>query len=373
MSRRPILITAGGTGGHVYPALAIALELRERGVPVLWLGTRRGLEARVVPAAGIPMAWLSVSGLRGKGWVRRLLAPFMLGWSGLQALWVLLRHRPRVVVGMGGFASGPGALTAWLLRIPVVIHEQNAVAGMTNRILARFARRVLEGFPQTFDSRVGATHTGNPVRREIAALPMPEQRPLGTHERLHLLVLGGSQGAQALNEVLPKALRELAPNDRPEVWHQAGARTLQDTSEAYQRARINARVEAFIEDMAAAYAWADLVLCRSGALTVAELTAAGVGAVLVPFPHAVDDHQTANARFMSEAGAAVLLPQSELTPARVVGLITRLQHDRDRLRAMAKAARALAAPEATARVTRICLEVAGLDGIAGGANRGALS
>lgn len=355
---RPILITAGGTGGHVYPALAVARALQGRGVPVLWLGTRRGLEARVVPQAGIPIAWLSVSGLRGKGWLGWALAPFKLTWAGLQALTILLRARPRLVLGMGGFVSGPGAFMAWLLRIPVVVQEQNAVAGLTNRILARVARRTLEGFRGTFPPARAALYTGNPVRADIAALPAPEARGLGAREELRLLVLGGSQGAQALNTVLPEAMGGLAGADRPRIWHQAGPRNLEQTREAYRRAGVQARVEPYIDDMAQAYGWADLVVCRSGALTVAELAAAGVGAILVPFPHAVDDHQTANARYLAAAGAAELLPQSELTAEALRALVLRLKNEPGRLLRMAQAARALAAPEATARVVELCLELA---------------
>lgn len=365
MSRaRPILITAGGTGGHVYPALAVAQALRERGVPVVWLGTRRGLEARVVPQAGIAIAWLSVSGLRGKGWLSWGLAPFRLAWAGLQAAAVLLRTRPRLVLGMGGFVSGPGAFMAWLLRIPVVVQEQNAVAGLTNRILAHIARRTLEGFRGTFPAQRMALYTGNPVRADIAALPPPEQRGLGADDRLRLLVLGGSQGARALNAVLPEAMAGLPDADRPRIRHQSGPVDLEQTREAYRRAGVQARVEAYIDDMAQAYGWADLVICRSGALTVAELAAAGVGAILVPFPHAVDDHQTANARYLVQGGAAELLPQSELTAEGLRELVLRLKNEPGRLLKMAQAARALAAPEATRQVVEQCLA------LAAGAERG---
>lgn len=356
---RPVLITAGGTGGHVYPALAVARTLLDRGVPVLWLGTHRGLEARVVPAAGIPMAWVSVSGLRGKGPLRWLFAPIGLSIAVVQALLVLLRRRPRAVLGMGGFVSGPGGLAAWLLRRPLVIHEQNAVPGLTNRLLSRLARRVLEGFPQTFPAARRADCTGNPVRPEIARLAEPLARLGGRSGPMRLLVLGGSQGAQALNAVVPEALKALDVGQRPEVWHQAGPRHIDSAYRAYRRAELSARVEAYIEDMAAAYAWADVVLCRAGALTVAELAAAGVGALLVPFPHAVDDHQSANARFLVDAGAGILIPQDQLSPTRLAELLSRLHQERSRLQEMAVAARRMARPEATDEVARICLEVAG--------------
>jgi UDP-N-acetylglucosamine--N-acetylmuramyl-(pentapeptide) pyrophosphoryl-undecaprenol N-acetylglucosamine transferase len=355
MSMRPILIMAGGTGGHVFPALAVARELRAQGAEVVWLGTRRGLEARVVPEAGFPVAWVRVSGLRGKALAQRLLAPFMLGLALLQSLWVLAKLRPAAVLGMGGFVTGPGGLMAWLLRRPLVIHEQNSVAGMTNRWLAPLARQVLVAFP---DALPGARHTGNPVRADIAALPLPEQR-LVRQGAPRLLVLGGSLGAQALNETLPLAIARLPDAARPEVWHQTGLRHLDAGRAAYAAAGVPARVEAFVDDMAAAYGWADLVLCRAGALTIAELAAAGIGAILVPYPHAVDDHQTGNARYLVDQGAALLLPQPELEPERLRVLLAELLGDRARLLDMARRARALAQPDAARQVAQACLAVAG--------------
>jgi UDP-N-acetylglucosamine--N-acetylmuramyl-(pentapeptide) pyrophosphoryl-undecaprenol N-acetylglucosamine transferase len=349
-----VMIMAGGTGGHVFPALAVAAELRQRGAEVFWLGTRQGLEAKLVPAAGISMEWVSVSGLRGKGAMAWLLAPWRLLWAALQVLAVMLRQRPVVVLGMGGFVTGPGGVVTWLLRKPLVIHEQNAIAGLTNRLLAPLAQRVLEAFPGTFHGK-HVTHTGNPVRRVIADLPVPEQRFAARSGVLRLLVLGGSLGARALNEVVPAALAQLS--SRPEVWHQTGSHNLDETLEHYRAAAVTARVEPFIDDMAAAYGWADLVVCRAGALTVAELAAAGVGAVLVPYPHAVDDHQTRNAAYLSDAGAAVVIQQAELTRERLRELWTSLA-DRSRLLAMAQAARGLAQPQAAATVAALCWEVA---------------
>lgn len=351
----PVLITAGGTGGHVFPALAVAEQLRGAGVPVVWLGTRRGLEAELVPAAGIPVEWLSVVGLRGTGPGRLVKAPLMLVRALLQALSVLNRLRPRLVLGMGGFVSGPGGVAARLLGIPLVIHEQNAVAGTTNRWLARLARRVLQALPDTFPN---AETVGNPVRTTIAALPNPRERFADRHGPIRLLVLGGSQGARALNQLVPAALARLATDRRPEVRHQAGGRMLEEARSAYQASDVKVRLEPFIEDMAQAYGWADLVLCRAGALTVAELAAAGVGAVLIPFPHAVDDHQTANARFLERAGAARLLPQTELDAQRLAAVLDELLGDRDRLLAMAEAARGQARPDAAEQVARICLREA---------------
>jgi UDP-N-acetylglucosamine--N-acetylmuramyl-(pentapeptide) pyrophosphoryl-undecaprenol N-acetylglucosamine transferase len=358
---RPILIMAGGTGGHVFPALAVARELSALGVPVAWLGTRRGLEARVVPAAGYPLAAIRVTGLRGKGRLRLLAAPFMLSLALLQALVVMARLRPAAVLGMGGFAAGPGGVVAWLLRRPLLIHEQNSVPGTTNRLLAPLASRVLEGFPGSMPALRRALHTGNPVRREIAGLPEPGVRFAGRGAALRLLVLGGSLGAQALNRAVPGALARLPATERPAVHHQTGAAEVAAVQAQYRELAGESRVEAFIADMAAAYAWADLVVCRAGALTIAELAAAGVGAVLVPFPHATDDHQTGNARYLVDAGAAVLLPQAELDAERLAGLLARFGARRQELLEMARRARRLARPEAAREVARLCLEAAGLD------------
>ena len=352
MSARPVVIMAGGTGGHVYPALAVARELTARGIPVVWIGTRAGLEARVVPAAGLPVRWLRVSGLRGKGTLSLVLAPARLSVALGQALAILLRLRPRVVLGMGGFAAGPGGLGAWLLRLPLVVHEQNAVAGLTNRVLARLADRALCGFPSCLP---GALFVGNPVRPEIARLAEPGERMNGRDGPVHLLVVGGSQGALALNRVVPEALGRIADHLPFEVRHQAGPRTLETAREAYRSAGVEGEVEAFIEDMAEAYAWADLVVCRAGALTVAELAAAGVGSVLVPYPYAVDDHQRVNGQFLADAGAAVLIPQAELDAPRLAGTLAELGGARERLREMAVAARRLARPQAAREVADICL------------------
>lgn len=354
----PIVIMAGGTGGHVFPALAVAERLRARNIPVVWIGTRRGLEARLVPQFGIPMEWIGVTGLRGTGWKRWFSAPLMVTRALLQAAVILHKLKPRLVLGMGGFASGPGGLTAWCLGIPLVIHEQNASAGMTNRWLARLARVVLEAFPGSFAAGRRAQLTGNPVRAGIAALPEPRQRFAGRTKKGRLLVVGGSQGALVLNQTVPRALALLGDADRPEVWHQAGGKMLDAAEHAYQKAGVQARLEPFIENMAAAYGWADLVVCRAGALTVAELAAAGIGSILVPFPYAVDDHQTANARFLEKDGAALIVPQAELTAERLAELLRELLGDRPRLLAMAEAARGLARIDAAERVAMICLEQA---------------
>ncbi|MGQ0657046.1 MAG: undecaprenyldiphospho-muramoylpentapeptide beta-N-acetylglucosaminyltransferase [Chromatiales bacterium] len=350
---RPILIMAGGTGGHVYPALAVALHLRELGVPLLWLGSRHGLETRIVPEVGIPLLTIAISGLRGHGLPTLLAAPFKLLLAIAQALLLLGRNRPAAALGMGGFASGPGGLAAWMLRVPLLLHEQNAVLGLTNRLLAPLAVRLMEAFPGTF-ARKAAARTGNPVRAEI--LTVPAQRP-AHRTRTHLLVLGGSQGARALNQVLPQALQQLG-DLRLEVWHQSGAEKLQDATARYLEAGLQVRIDPYIERMDEAYAWADLVVCRAGAMTVAELSAAGVASVLVPYPHAADDHQTANARYLSEPGAAVLIPESELTPGRLATVIRRLIEDGGQMLRMAEAARAQARADATEKVAQACIEVA---------------
>lgn len=364
-SVRPVVIMAGGTGGHVFPALAVARELQQRGLPVVWMGTRAGMEARLVPEAGIPMEWITVSGLRGKGLGRLFRAPFMLVNAVLQAVRILRRQRPLVVLGMGGFVSGPGGVASRILGTPLCIQEQNARAGMTNRWLSRIAGVVMEAFPGSFPARVKTVVTGNPVRREIASLVEPEQRFVQHEGALHLLVLGGSLGAQALNQVVPQALAGLEPAQRPQVRHQAGARNIEDARAAYRAAGVEAELTPFVEDMAAAYGWADIVLCRAGALTVSELAAAGVGAILVPFPHAVDDHQSANARFLQQAGAALLVPQQELSPQRLAGLLQDFVGHKGRLLEMARAARRLACPEAAQRVAELCLQATGLDFTAG--------
>ncbi len=351
-----VMVMAGGTGGHVFPALAVAERLRELGAEPFWLGTRQGLEARVAPAAGFEVEWIDVHGLRGRGAFGWLSAPLDLGRALVQALRVLRRRRPDVVLGLGGFVSGPGGLAARLLGIPLVIHEQNAVPGLTNRWLAHWATRVLEAFPDSFPAARHARETGNPVRAPIAGLAAPAPRLAGREGPPRLLVLGGSLGAQALNQTLPKALARLAVGSRPRVRHQAGRGKAQSTQADYHQAGVDAEVVEFVEDMAEAYGWADLVVCRAGALTIAELAAAGLGAILVPYPHAADDHQRANALFLSAAGAAELIIQSELTPERLGDRLSVLLGDRRRLLAMALAARAKARPRATEAVADACLE-----------------
>jgi UDP-N-acetylglucosamine--N-acetylmuramyl-(pentapeptide) pyrophosphoryl-undecaprenol N-acetylglucosamine transferase len=361
MSTAPVVVMAGGTGGHVFPALAVAKVLRERGIPVVWLGTHAGLEARLVPAQGFPIEWIRVAGVRGKGIGAWLLAPLRLAQAVLEARAVLRRVKPRAVLGAGGFVSGPGGIAAWLLGIPLLIHEQNAIAGLTNRWLARIATRVFEAFPDSFSSRGVAGRdvacVGNPVRAEIAALPVPALRFATRGNPKRLLVLGGSQGARRLNLLLPQALALLSAPLRPEVRHQTGSRGLDDARAAYAAAGVDAELLPFIDDMAGAYAWADLAICRAGALTITELQAAGLGALLVPFPAAVDDHQTRNGGVLVRAGAARLVQERDLDAEGLGALIGELTADRATLLAMAEAARAGAITDAAARLADQCMSL----------------
>ncbi len=351
----PVLIMAGGTGGHVFPALAVADALRERGVAVVWLGVPGSMESRLVPTHGFPIEWVRVAGIRGKGAEAWLRAPWALVKAVAQAMGVLRRIRPRSVLGAGGYVSGPGGIAAWLLRVPLLIHEQNAVAGLTNRWLARIAGQVLEAFPGSFAAGVHARAIGNPVRADIAALPAPQTRFAGRDGRCRLLVFGGSQGALRLNAMVPQALARVAPQIRPQVRHQTGERGLEAARAAYAGARVEADVLAFIDDMAGAYAWADLAVCRAGAMTIAELQAAGLGAVLVPLPAATDDHQTKNAEVMVKCGAARLIPERELTPERLGEAIAELIADRTRLLEMAEAARRSRVIDAADRLADLCI------------------
>jgi UDP-N-acetylglucosamine--N-acetylmuramyl-(pentapeptide) pyrophosphoryl-undecaprenol N-acetylglucosamine transferase len=350
----PILIMAGGTGGHVFPALALARLLRAASHEVIWLGTQRGLEARLVPPEKIDIEWLSMSGLRGKGFATLLAAPFKLVHSIWQALSVMRRRRPRLVVGFGGFVTGPGGVAAWLTRRPLLIHEQNAIAGYSNRCLAHLARQVLSAFPRAFPPGIDARVVGNPVRAEIALQPPPATRFARREGALRLLVVGGSLGAARLNAVVPFAIAQsgLALT----VRHQAGERGIDTARAAYAQAGVKADVAPFIDDMARAYAEADLVICRAGALTISELAAVGVAAVLVPFPAAVDDHQTVNAQFLVREGAAVLIADRDLTADRLAAELKVLCEGRGKLLAMAERARLVAKPRAAEDLAAACFE-----------------
>ncbi len=358
-----LLVMAGGTGGHVFPALAVAEKLRAEGVEVLWMGTRRGFEAKAVPAAGFDMAWVEVGGVRGKGLMTLLFAPLQVLRATWQALRILRGFRPGLVLGMGGYSAGPGGVAAWLLRVPLIIHEQNAAAGTTNKLLARLARHVLQAYPAPFATHPRAVTVGNPVRDTLLGLPGPAERGLGTHRPVRILVLGGSLGALALNQTVPAALARFA--GRICIRHQAG-RTLAAAQQAYAAVAHSAPLEVelveFIDDMAGSLAWADLLICRAGALTLAEVAAVGVGSILVPFPHAIDDHQTRNAEHLVRAGAALLQPEASLSAAGLAAELQSLLDAPARLLAMAQAARACARPEATEEIATYCRPYLGLAG-----------
>jgi UDP-N-acetylglucosamine--N-acetylmuramyl-(pentapeptide) pyrophosphoryl-undecaprenol N-acetylglucosamine transferase len=350
----PVMIFAGGTGGHIFPGLAVAAALRARDVPVVWLGAEGGMETRLVPQHGIAIDTIAISGLRGKGLATLLRAPLRVLSAIRAAAKVLHKHRPRAVVSFGGFAAGPGGIAAVIAGVPLLVHEQNRAPGMTNRVLAKFARRVLTGFPDAFPGR--ETVVGNPVRSAISEIAPPALRFADASPRLRVLVLGGSQGARALNVALPKALSQL-PGIDCEVRHQCGEKMREEAQRAYVDAGVAATVESFIVDMAAAYAWADIIVCRAGALTLAEVCAAGVASVLVPLPTAVDDHQTKNGLYLVERGAAVLLKQDETLAERLTTTLRTLASDAAKRLAMAEAARSLAKPDAAERVVDAVLYV----------------
>ncbi|MEX2367761.1 MAG: undecaprenyldiphospho-muramoylpentapeptide beta-N-acetylglucosaminyltransferase [Pseudohongiellaceae bacterium] len=370
-----VLIMAGGTGGHVFPALCIAEHLQAKGIEVEWLGTRSGLEASVIPKASIPIHYISIRGLRGSSVWKKLTAPVSILMAVIQSLVKLLSIKPNCVLGMGGFVTGPGGIAAWLLRRKLVIHEQNAIAGFTNQLLFPFAFTVMEAFPGAFERKQKLTfnpllkqfiksgkaiHVGNPLRADIAAVPEPEQRLQGRSGVLNILVIGGSLGAVAINELIPRMLVLMPEDRRPNIFHQCGNCNHEETEKFYREHNLESgaslRIEKFIDDMAAAYCWADLVVCRAGALTVAELAGAGVASILVPFPFAVDDHQTENARYLANAGAAVLIQQQDLTAESLKSIVENYTGDRKALLACAMAARNLAQPRATELASTLCIE-----------------
>lgn len=372
---KKVLIMAGGTGGHIFPALCIAEDLMARGVSVEWLGTRQGMEAKVIPQASIPIHFISISGLRGSSLLRKIMAPFVIFVAVMQAVKKLLAIKPNCVLGMGGFASGPGGVAAWMLRKKLVIHEQNAIAGASNQLLFPLAYTVMEAFSGAFARKRELTsnpfirpliksgrevHVGNPVRADILAVPAPEARLQDRSGPLNLLILGGSLGAVSINKLIPQMLSQMSPGERPRVWHQCGSRNVNETFEMYRQQNLelsdDIRVEGFIADVAEAYAWADLVVCRAGALTVAELTNVGLASILIPYPYAVDDHQTENARYLSDADAAFLIQQSDLNVEKLQAIVRRFTDDRQSLMEYAQAARSLAQPRATELASTLCIE-----------------
>jgi len=354
---RTIMIMAGGTGGHIFPALAVAEHLRAQGWRVVWVGVRGGMEERLIPPRGYAMAWVRFSGVRGKGIIAAALLPFNLLVAFWQTAQAIFAHRPDVVLGMGGYVSFPGAMMASLFNRPLAIHEQNSVAGLANRVLARIADRVLTAFPNAFGEALAVIWTGNPVRGEIVAMAPPEDRYAARAGQLRVLVVGGSLGAQVLNTVVPEALALIAPEVRPRVTHQAGTAHHDAVRDRYQAHGVNATVVPFIDDMAALYAETDLIVCRAGATTVAEIAAAGIASILVPYPHSVDDHQTINARVLADRGAALLVPQGELSAKGLAAMLSGLT--RERLLVMAQSARAVGRPGATQAVAQVCMELEG--------------
>ncbi len=376
-AEKKVLIMAGGTGGHIFPALSIARHLQSSGVKVEWLGTRKGLEAQLISQTDIPIHYISVSGLRGKSRLSIVLSPFVILLAILQALVILLSVKPSCVLGMGGFVTGPGGVAAWLLRKPLLIHEQNAIAGLSNQLLSPLATVVMEGFAGAFQRKQDLTqnsmlkrickpgkvlHVGNPLRREILECPAPQQRyaAKGKNERIKILIIGGSLGAVAINKAIPEMLKEFQAAESLELWHQCGKNNLQSCQSYYQELGFteneNLRIAAFIDDMAAAYCWADVVICRAGASTVSEISAIGLPAVFVPFPHAVDDHQTENALIMQKLGAAWIVQQHELNPQVLGDILLQLIADRELVLKMALLAQQAAKTNATEEAARTCME-----------------
>lgn len=358
---QPVMILAGGTGGHVFPALAVADELRDRGVPIIWVGTKKGIEYKVVPAAGFSLTTMNVQGLRSKGWLQYLRAPLIIAGALCASLFILLKHRPCALLGMGGFVAGPCGLIGVLLRKPLIIHEQNAIVGLTNRMLAPLSRIMFTGFPIQYKKR-RLEFSGNPVRKKFTQIPAPNKRFQNRSDRKRLLMIGGSSGSAALNEVLPASISALREHIDVDVWHQTGAGNRQNVVRAYQQFDFAARVDEFITEVDQAYAWADLIICRSGAITLAEIASVGLGAVLVPYPHAVDDHQTANARRFVSAGAAYLLSQTDLSVHKLAELLSALLSDDAQLMKMACAARQLGGVNASKRVADECIQACGYFG-----------
>ncbi len=351
-----VLVMAGGTGGHIFPALAVARELEERQFSLHWLGARNGMEATLIPQQRIDLSLINVSGLRGKGKLTLVLAPVKILIAVMQALAVVRRVKPVCVLGFGGFASGPGGIAAWLTGTPLIIHEQNAIRGVTNRLLKPLAKRVLSAFPNAFGEGDQIQVTGNPLRKDFL-VPVDKKDDTAVTSALKLLVLGGSLGAAALNRVVPEALAQLPESDRPVVRHQCGKNKVDDTLGAYQAHGVQGEILPFVEDMRAAYDWADLVICRAGAMTIAELAAAGKASILVPFPHAVDDHQTANARYLADGGGARLMPEKSLTASSLAEALTGFVRCREELTVMSEKAAQLARPDATRQVADVCEEV----------------
>jgi UDP-N-acetylglucosamine--N-acetylmuramyl-(pentapeptide) pyrophosphoryl-undecaprenol N-acetylglucosamine transferase len=374
---KKVLIMAGGTGGHIFPALSIARELQTQGIKVEWLGTKKGMESELIPQTGIPIHYISVSGLRGKSLLEKMLSPFVIVVAVAQAIIKIQKTRPACVLGMGGFVTGPGGLAAWLLRKPLLIHEQNAIAGFSNQLLYPMASVVMEGFAGAFQRKQEITanallkrlckgdkavHVGNPLRQEILDCPAPAERFADSenNDRIKLLVLGGSRGALAINRIVPELLKDFSAAEGVDLWHQCGKQNFQDCKAYYAELGIeenqHRRIAAFIDDMAAAYCWADVVICRAGASTVAEIAAIGIPAVFIPFPFAVDDHQTENAIIMQKLGAAWLIQQKELSKESLASVLMQFMQDKKLVLKMALLAQQAAKIDATQQAAKFCVE-----------------
>ncbi len=351
-----MMITAGGTGGHIFPALAVARALREQGVEVHWLGARGGLEEKLVPSE-FPIDYLSIKGFRRKNGFQKLLLPFRLLWAIGQAYRFIRKIKPDVLLGMGGYVAGPAGVAAWLAHVPLIIHEQNAIAGLTNRILAKMAKSVLQAFQGTFAQKGNVITTGNPVRKELVGTPLPETRLENRLGPLRVLVLGGSQGARPINDTMLVAMADYPEKNDVVIWHQTGPLDFERVKHAYEKIAIEAKVSPFIDDMVSAYCWADLLVCRAGALTVSEVAAVGVATLFIPYPYAVDNHQFHNSRYLEQAGAALILIQKSLTKDRLIELVRQFAHDRNRLLTMAICARQLSQPSAVEHVIAECAKI----------------
>lgn len=355
MLHRSVMIMAGGTGGHIYPALAVADYLKERGTDILWLGTKKGMESKIVPEHGYPLFYLEISGVRGKGLIKKLIAPFIIFKAVFQSLSIMKKQKPAAVLGMGGFASGPGGIAAYILGIPLCIHEQNSVAGLTNKLLKPFAHLVMQAFPNSFDASKKVITTGNPVRKEIIEIETKELEK--NKAAINILIIGGSLGAKKLNNIVPKTLIKLDKKMDFNVRHQCGEKHQDETVKLYKELKLEASVEPFIKDMALAYQWADLIICRAGAMTIAEISIVGIPAVLIPYPYAVDDHQSANARYLSEQNLAILIQESEMTETSLLQAIEELSKSSEYLNELTVKIRKMGKPKATQMVAEKCLEV----------------
>ncbi len=348
-----ILIMAGGTGGHIFPALVVARALTQNGIEVEWLGTSGLLEQEIV-SPEFKLHPLQMRGLRRKSVLQKLCIPWHLLCSILRSMRIIYRFKPNVIIGMGGYVAAPGGIAAWLMRVPLIIHEQNSIAGFTNRSLAKIACTVLQAFPKTFPQKPNVKTTGNPVRQELLQVPQPRERFGGRMGPLRILILGGSQGAKAINETVLSMLQGYEHLEQLEIQHQTGRNHFASVNAAYRHLTVVAKVYPFIDDVLSAYCWADLVICRAGALTVTEIAAVGVASIFVPYPYAVDNHQLHNSRFLEQVGAAVIVPQQQFTPEKLTHLLQELLNNRDRLVAMAECAREMVRPNATEQVIAEC-------------------